>query len=84
MQDLTVQYTLKTCDTYNFMANQGLIGSCLRVHTNDIGYFSQLIQCRDIVLTDTNRGLSALPNVGHQIVHVKITGIIRSSPYSPC
>jgi len=23
-----------------------------------------------------------LPNVGHQIVHVKIAGISRSSPYS--
>jgi len=28
-------------------------------------------------------GRSALSNIGHQIIHVKITGIIRSSPYSP-
>jgi len=26
--------------------------------------------------------MSMLPNVGHQIVHVKIAGITRSSPYS--
>jgi len=30
------------------------------------------------------RGLSVLPNVGRQIVHVKIAGITRSSPYFPC
>jgi len=29
------------------------------------------------------RGLSALTNVGHQIVHVKIADFTRSSPYSP-
>jgi len=29
------------------------------------------------------RGLSVLPNLGHQIVNVKISGITRSSPYSP-
>jgi len=28
------------------------------------------------------RGLSMLSNVGHQIEHVKIVGITRSSPYS--
>jgi len=28
------------------------------------------------------RGLSMLPTGGHQIVHVKIGGITRSSPYS--
>jgi len=28
------------------------------------------------------RGLSMLSNVDHQIVHVKIVGIIRTSPYS--
>jgi len=28
------------------------------------------------------RELSMLLNVGHQIVHVKIVGITRSSPYS--
>ena len=28
------------------------------------------------------RGMLMLPNVGHQIVHVKIVGITRSSPYS--
>jgi len=29
------------------------------------------------------RGLSMLRNVGHQIVHVKIADITRTSPYSP-
>ena len=28
------------------------------------------------------RGLSMLPNVGHQIIRVKIVDISRSSPYS--
>jgi len=28
------------------------------------------------------RGLSMLPNLGHQIAHVKIAGITRRSPYS--
>jgi len=40
---------------------------------------SVLRHCAD----NKKRGLSALPNVGHQIVHVKIAGITRSSPYSP-
>jgi len=40
----------------------------------------------DVVLRhcadDKKRGLSMLTKVGHQIVHVKIVGITRSSPYS--
>ena len=30
------------------------------------------------------RGLSMFPNIGQQIVHVKIAGITRSAPYSLC
>jgi len=40
---------------------------------------SVLRHCAD----NKKRGLSALSNVGHQIVHVKIAGITRSSAYSP-
>ena len=39
---------------------------------------SGLRYCAD----NKKRGLSILPNVGHEIVHVKIAGITRSSPYS--
>jgi len=39
---------------------------------------SVLIQCAD----KKKKGLSMLPNVGHQIVHVKIAGNSRISPYS--
>jgi hypothetical protein len=31
----------------------------------------------------TKRLLSALPNVGHQILHISGAGIISSSPYIP-
>jgi len=41
---------------------------------------SVLRHCAD----NKKRGLSALPNVGRLIVHVKIAGITRSSPYTPC
>jgi len=40
---------------------------------------SVLRHCAD----NKKRGLSVLPNVGHQIVHIKVAGITRSSPYSP-
>ena len=39
---------------------------------------SVLRHCAD----NKKRGLSMLPNVGHQIVHIKIAGITRRSPYS--
>ena len=39
---------------------------------------SVLKHCAD----NKKSGLSMLPNVGHEIVHVKIAGITRSSPYS--
>jgi len=39
---------------------------------------SVLRHCAD----NKQRGLSMLPNVGHQIVHVKIAGITTNSPYS--
>jgi len=39
---------------------------------------SVLRHCAD----NKKRGMLMLPNVGHQIVHVKIAGITRSSPYS--
>jgi hypothetical protein len=32
---------------------------------------------------ETKRLLSALPNVGHQILHISGAGIISSSPYIP-
>jgi hypothetical protein len=32
---------------------------------------------------ETTRLLSALPNVGHQILHISGAGIISSSPYIP-
>jgi len=41
---------------------------------------SMLRHCAD----DKKRGLSVLPNLGYQIVHVKSAGITRSSPYSLC
>jgi len=40
---------------------------------------SVLRHCAD----SKKRGLSVLPNIGHQIVHVKIAGITRSSPHFP-
>jgi len=40
---------------------------------------SVLRHCAD----NKKRGLSMLPNVGHQILYVKIAGITRRSPYSP-
>jgi len=40
---------------------------------------SVLRHCAD----NKKRGLSTLQNVGHQIVHVKIAGITRRTPYSP-
>jgi hypothetical protein len=40
---------------------------------------SVLRHCAD----NKKRGLPMLPNVRHQIVHVKIAGLTRSSPYSP-
>jgi len=39
---------------------------------------SVLRHCAD----NKKRGMSMLPNVGQQIVRVKIAGISRSSPYS--
>ena len=39
---------------------------------------SVLRNCAD----NKKRGLSMLPNVGHQIVHVKIAGITRNLTYS--
>ena len=47
-------------------------------HNKSAGKHSVLRHCAD----NKKRGLSMLPNVGHQIVHVKIVGITRSSPYS--
>jgi hypothetical protein len=37
--------------------------------------YSVLSHCAD----NKNRGLSALPNVGHQIEHIKIAGILHIS-----
>jgi len=39
---------------------------------------SVLRHCAD----NKKTGMSMLPNVGHQIVHVKIVGITRRSTYS--
>jgi len=39
---------------------------------------SVLRYCAD----NNKKGLSTLPNVGHQIADVKIASITRSSPYS--
>jgi len=41
---------------------------------------SVLRHCPD----NKKRGLSMSQYIGHQIVHVKIAGITRSSPYSLC
>jgi len=47
-------------------------------HSTTFMIDSVLRHCAD----NKRRGLSMLPNVGHQILHVKIAGITRSSPYS--
>jgi len=39
---------------------------------------SVLRHCTD----NKKRGLLLLPNIGHQIVHIKTADITRSSPYS--
>ena len=69
------------CGVFKFCAcfSQNLTACTQIWHRTPFMIESVLRYCAD----NKKRGLSMLPNVGHQIVYVKTAGIIRSSPYSP-